>query len=79
MALLLFISSKYSSSQLWTGPLLFIQIQPGAFLNTVTLRYRPVEQGDRAAGDAVCGVPDEAQPVGADLRGEQATVCRLQL
>ena len=57
----------------------FVQTKPSAFLNTVTLRYRPVEQGDRAAGDTVSGVPHEAQPVGEDLRGEQATVCWLQL
>lgn len=38
-----------------------------------------MEQSDRAAGDTISGVPDEAQPVGEDLRGEQAAVRRLQL
>lgn len=49
------------------------------FLTPKPLRYRPVEQGDWAAGVAVAGVPDEAEPVGEDVRGEQTAIRRLQL
>lgn len=56
-----------------------LHIHPCSFLNIIHTRYWPVEQGDRAAGDAVSGVPHEAQPVGEDLRGEPAALRRLQL
>ena len=38
-----------------------------------------MEQGDRAAGHALAGVPHETQPIGEDVRGEPAPLRRLQL
>lgn len=38
------------------------------------LRHRPVEQGDRAAGNALTGVHEEAPAHSEELRGEPAKV-----
>lgn len=49
------------------------------FLTCWNVRYWSVEQGDRAVGDSQSGVPDEAQPVGKDLCGEQTPLRRVHL